>query len=563
MKIVLLPILISFLILIPVYGALANEPPQASFTYFPAQPDTLDAVQFIDTSSDPDGAIISWYWDFGDGESSTIRNPSHRYAEPGFFVVSLTVTDNEGASAIYSTTITVVRPPAPKKSRFRLHLGMLPLTTQSESAEFNFDLEAYLNLVATWDKTAFSLEGIVGVAGPELAIFGIESPIGLLMVRDQFVFATPFIECALGTACHPSGPMLFAKKRAAVEVVLSGLTLSNLMIFEDANFPMPQAVPAPVSTATCSWAANVLTVAAGGTCTYTAGLHYMPVDPATGQETRTLITTSGDCTITWEPETGTITIMAGAAPCTATWPAGVFYDASYTTSEQAFRFGDIFTLKAITIGKARITSILGLCADPQLTNLLKKRGFPGRVCDTSLGFTVEKIFLENLTIAGVRIDSETEFRLEEPVEETLELFYPLAGIGDLAAVLTTEDILSLALERAILKLRSGPFTISTVLDSTLSITSTSLIAILRPYENLSLFVTATFLPASGLSSLTIYSLIQLDTARFVILSIFSAGAWASSTFTISMPLGGLEFDLAARFAQTGLEEVTIDLGLRF
>ncbi|MGQ9478277.1 MAG: hypothetical protein ACUVRH_07340, partial [Candidatus Bipolaricaulia bacterium] len=418
------------------------------------------------------------------------------------------------------------------------------------------------NLVATWEKTAFTLEGIAGVAGPELALFGLESPIGLLMVRDQFVFATPFIECALGTACHPSGPMLFAKKRAAVEVVLSGLTLSNLMIFEDANFPMPQAVPAPVSTTTCSWAANVLTVAAGGTCTYTAGLHYMPVDPATGQETRTLITTTGDCTITWEP--GTIIVAnAGAAPCTATWPAGVFYDMSYTTSEQAFRFGDIFTLKAITIGKVRLTSALGLCADPQLTNLLKKRGFSGRVCDGGLGFTVEKVFIENLTIAGVRIDSETEFRLQEPVEETLELFYTLPGIGDLTAILTTEDILSLALERAILKLRSEPFTLSTVLDPTLSITSNSLIALLRPYENLSLFVTATFLPVSGLSSLTIYSLIQLGTARFLTLTIFSAGTWASSTFTISMPLGGLELDFAARFLSTGLEEVRIDLGLMF
>jgi PKD repeat protein len=563
MKVSLLPILVSFLVFIPVYRALANEPPQASFSYFPAHPDTLDVVQFLDTSSDPDGAIVSWYWDFGDGESATIQNPSHRYARPGSFVVSLTVTDNEGASAIYSTSITVVQPPAPKKSRFRFHMGMMPQTTSWESGQFDFDLEAYLDLTATWDKAAFSLEGIVGVAGPELAVFGIESPIGLLMVRDQFVFAAPFIECSLGTACHPIGPVLFAKKRASVEFALSGLTLSNLMIFEDANFPIPQAVPAPPSTTTCSWTANVLTVAAGGACTYTAGLHYMPVDPATGEEASTLITTTGDCALTWEP--GTITITnTGMAPCTATWPTGVFYDASYTTGEQAFLFGDIFTLKATTIGKVRVTSILGLCADPQLTNLLKKKSFPGRVCAGSLGFTVEKILIEDLSIGGVRIDSETEFRLQEPVEETLELFYPLAGLGDLTAVLATEDILSFALERAILKLRSGPFTLSTVLDQTLSISSSSLILSLRPYENLGLFATATFLPTTGLSSFTLYALIQLGKeARFTTLTIFSAGAWASSTFTISMSLMGLELDLVARFLSTGLEGVTLDLGLMF
>ena len=56
MKTSLIPSSVFVLILVFILGytALANEPPRASFTYFPAHPDTLDEVQFLDTSTDPD-----------------------------------------------------------------------------------------------------------------------------------------------------------------------------------------------------------------------------------------------------------------------------------------------------------------------------------------------------------------------------------------------------------------------------------------------------------------------------------------------------------------------------
>lgn len=48
-------------------------------------------IQFNDKSSNTD-LIASWLWDFGDGQSSTDRNPSHRYERPGKYAVALTVT---------------------------------------------------------------------------------------------------------------------------------------------------------------------------------------------------------------------------------------------------------------------------------------------------------------------------------------------------------------------------------------------------------------------------------------------------------------------------------------
>ena len=53
---------------------------------------------FIDKSKDDDGTIAAWQWSFGDGGSSTERNPVHTYAASGKYEVLLVVTDDDGAA---------------------------------------------------------------------------------------------------------------------------------------------------------------------------------------------------------------------------------------------------------------------------------------------------------------------------------------------------------------------------------------------------------------------------------------------------------------------------------
>ena len=81
----------------------ANEPPVASF----AESCTDLACSFTDSSSDPDGSVTAWAWDFGDGSGSSAQNPSHSYAAAGTYTVGLVVTDNEGATASASRSVTV------------------------------------------------------------------------------------------------------------------------------------------------------------------------------------------------------------------------------------------------------------------------------------------------------------------------------------------------------------------------------------------------------------------------------------------------------------------------
>ncbi len=85
----------------------ANQPPTADFDFSPADPSPGEDVQFTDKSSDVDGTISSWSWDFGDGNTSAVQSPSHQYAEVGRFTVTLTVTDNDGATATASKPIEV------------------------------------------------------------------------------------------------------------------------------------------------------------------------------------------------------------------------------------------------------------------------------------------------------------------------------------------------------------------------------------------------------------------------------------------------------------------------
>ncbi|MBK5096886.1 MAG: PKD domain-containing protein [Gemmatimonadetes bacterium] len=81
----------------------ANQGPTADFTF-----SCVNLVcQFTDGSDDPDGAITSRSWDFGDGNSSALTNPTHAYASKGDYTVKLDVTDNDGATGQISKPVSV------------------------------------------------------------------------------------------------------------------------------------------------------------------------------------------------------------------------------------------------------------------------------------------------------------------------------------------------------------------------------------------------------------------------------------------------------------------------
>ncbi len=91
-------------------GAPANLPPTASFT---VTANTLTATVDGRASSDSDGTIASYAWTFGDGATASGATASRTYAAAGTYTITLTVRDDDGATAVTTRQITVAGTPPP------------------------------------------------------------------------------------------------------------------------------------------------------------------------------------------------------------------------------------------------------------------------------------------------------------------------------------------------------------------------------------------------------------------------------------------------------------------
>jgi RHS repeat-associated protein len=119
----------------------------ASFFVYSPDSESLDA-RFFDMSSDSDGQIVAYNWNFGDGETSTDGNPAHVYAQPGVYPVTLTTTDNDGLSSSKQISYHAT-------TRYNADFNASPLTVYENTT--SIDLKDLSGLLAqpealhTWD----------------------------------------------------------------------------------------------------------------------------------------------------------------------------------------------------------------------------------------------------------------------------------------------------------------------------------------------------------------------------------------------------------------------------
>lgn len=132
-------------ILASTIGATANQPPQVSISASTTSGVSPLSVSFSSSASDPDGYITSYAWSFGDGNVSTISNPTDVYLNPGTYTARLTVTDNAGVSSSASVQIAVNSPPT----------NVIPLRIMSFNSQFGqgTDAIANFNRTASWIVT--------------------------------------------------------------------------------------------------------------------------------------------------------------------------------------------------------------------------------------------------------------------------------------------------------------------------------------------------------------------------------------------------------------------------
>ena len=129
-----------------------NDPPVAAFTYSCTD---LSCDFDASGSSDSDGTIASYSWDFGDGDAGSGVTASHPYAAAGTYPVALTVTDDDGATNAETQSVTVSEAPT------TLHLGDIDGSKLSSGKDWmaqitiivydeNENLVSVATVVGTW-----------------------------------------------------------------------------------------------------------------------------------------------------------------------------------------------------------------------------------------------------------------------------------------------------------------------------------------------------------------------------------------------------------------------------
>jgi len=95
-------------------GAPPNVPPTVTFIWTPAAPDIGLSTSFTATITDPDqptGTAFTYLWDFGDGTTSTLSNPSHSFAEKKSYTITLKVTDAASGETTVTRTLSIGNAP--------------------------------------------------------------------------------------------------------------------------------------------------------------------------------------------------------------------------------------------------------------------------------------------------------------------------------------------------------------------------------------------------------------------------------------------------------------------
>jgi PKD repeat protein/DMSO/TMAO reductase YedYZ molybdopterin-dependent catalytic subunit len=166
--------------------------PVADFTANPTSGLAPLTVKFMDTSK----GAASRSWAFGDGATSTEKNPTHKYTSAGVYTATLTVTNSSG-SANKQVTITVNSPAVKKPIALftqNKYTGKVPLTVQFTDKSLNSPtsyLWQFGDGSTSTDKNPSHAYSKVGIYTPRLTATnsaGSDSSLGLVVVLPKWLF---------------------------------------------------------------------------------------------------------------------------------------------------------------------------------------------------------------------------------------------------------------------------------------------------------------------------------------------------------------------------------------
>lgn len=172
----------------------------ADFSAMPLLGDAPLDVSFTDLSS---GDVSGWLWEFGDGRSSDLQNPTHTYTAVGTYTVSLTVSDGHGSDdRVRPAYIEVTLSPT-NKAIIACSTQLVPLCSTIKALyaktyafgywiAYSYVLDKGIEEKESWDATVADLADVVG------QLENMEYPAELAQVMDALLSGTEHHQDLLG-----------------------------------------------------------------------------------------------------------------------------------------------------------------------------------------------------------------------------------------------------------------------------------------------------------------------------------------------------------------------------
>lgn len=127
-----------------------NQAPTAVFTASQPSSDQVTTYAFSSAgTTDKDGTVTTFAWEFGDGTGSAGPSPVHVYGASGSYAVKLTVTDNNGATASTTSTVDIKTPAVSAAVETAAVTVTLPQVASIQVPEAAFPSPTHLGVWAT------------------------------------------------------------------------------------------------------------------------------------------------------------------------------------------------------------------------------------------------------------------------------------------------------------------------------------------------------------------------------------------------------------------------------
>lgn len=479
---------------------------------------------------------------------------------------------------------------------FDIHITLDPEGNQTEAVKYFIDFQSNLQVNVTLSGLTFSMDLGFGTTGVEFAILGLTTNLGALAINDLFVFAPPFgctdftglTYAAAPAAGAPylsndhgniegecegkfvvpigdsNGDLIvdndavgFVKKRVEMELNIAGITLTNLALFEDVDFPDIYGLREPIP----------------GSGLFTNDHEH---DHSDGSRLYNI------------------------------YGADNFVDNQTPT----FGFGDVITLSGQTVSGITVTGITGFCADQR--NRIKKRSWQYEVneaCTASLGnlldpgieedslgvgaktpllFEFETLIIEGIEVGGVTIDIFTQWKprfsfTQSGFFTSITASFSVLDLADVSVALFSTSIMNLSADSIVVSISTGNLTLVLYdcadfaagcafglgADLTIDRVDAVLSLVLNPNQNPADLVleftveTGTGLTAASASLGISRGVLSLDTTT-VFEGTSGQLSWDGTTFSLGVDGGsGISVTAEFEYTPTGMGQSSISLGVTF